>query len=808
MTVNKRFNNFFITPAIDNFTLVYYENNYNLWFEDTIVKTIEDVKKPTKRLSNELLTSFSEYINKQNEFPKEVNELYNSINKNMARGSDGFKILKDLFQTITVKNKKRENLENSSDKIRNTYFKGDIGEKSSNGPLEAIKNLLEDNYKKSIRKLNNNETKTIYIDCDILKKYNIYSKETNNNDKEKMSLFSYLEKKPNELIEIFDMILSSFLNPDIKEYYIKFDYNDEKTKLNDLLSDKLGTFIKTTGVVKGLYKITPRLKTGVFECKKCMKLYEVDSDDGAVVEPSLCDDCGHRNFRLLKKESVYYNSRKLLIEEPVEDLGNKTNPRNILTVTVGDGDFINKINVGDRVDITGILSNYKDSKTNEFNFYIDCNNIEKIGDLDLTISEEEEKEIIELSKDKNIFKKLIDSSGFDLELPDEIKISMLCSIVGGGYVSNGRSEINSLLITNPGFGKSDFFEWVASIVEKCIMTSGASSSGVGLTGAIDKDPITGQNVLKAGALPLASGGICIGDELDKLNRKAFGQLNNMIEKGKENFNKGGINETLYCKATFIGGANFKYERFDKYKSMKDQIVFPPSFLSRMDTVFVVKDDPDEEIVDPILDRYTGKEIEVKENEIANELLKKYLYYAKHNFNPTLTDEAKKAASKYIKEVIEFHKSTELDDVIEFTRTRFVNSIARLGGAIAKLHLRNEITEEDIEEVIKLKNYCFKLMGFDIENNEVNPEIVNGEVTSNKKDQYQTIFDIIIEEKEKEESVYITGYGVAKQYIKSKFIEITNASERTCDDVIAELYKDNKLSKNKYGREMYYDIIRI
>jgi len=808
MTADNRLDNFFITPAINKFTLIYYENNYNLWFEDTIIKTIENVNKPTKRLSNKLLINFPDYINTQNDFPGEVNELYNSISKNMSRRSDGFKILKDLFQSILQKDKKIENLKNSSDKIRNTYFKESIGEKSSSGPLEAIKKLLEDNYTNSIEKLNNNETKTIYIDCDILKKYNIYSKETNNNDKEKMSLFSYLEKNPNELIETFDMTLSSFLNPDVKEYYIKFDYHDEKTKLNDLLSDKLGTFIKTTGVVKGLYKIIPYLKTGVFECKKCMKLYEVDSNEGAVVEPNLCDDCGHRNFRLLKKESVYYNSRKLLIEEPIEDLGNKTNPRNILAVTVGDGDFINKINIGDRVDITGILSNYKDNRSNEFNFYIDCNNIEKIGDLDLTISEEEEKEIIELSKDKNIFKKLIDSSGFDLELPDEIKISMLCSIVGGGYVSNGRSEIHSLLITNPGFGKSDLFEWVASIVEKCIMTSGASSSGVGLTGAIDKDPITGQNVLKAGALPLASGGICIGDELDKLNRKAFGQLNNMIEKGKENFNKGGINETLYCKATFIGGANPKYERFDKYKSMKDQIVFPASFLSRMDTVFVVKDDPDEEIVDPILDRYTGKEIEVKENEIDSELLKKYLYYAKHNFKPVLTEEGKKVASEYIKKVIRFYSSTDLNDVIEFTRTRFVNSIARLGGAIAKLHLRNEITKEDIEKVIALKNYCFKLMGFDIENNEVNPEIVNGEVTSNKQHHYQTIFDIITEEKEKEESVYLMNYGVAKQYIKSKFVEITNASESTCNKAIKELFDNNRLSKNRYGQEMYYDIMKI
>ena len=98
--------------------------------------------------------------------------------------------------------------------------------------------------------------------------------------------------------------------------------------------------------------------------------------------------------------------------------------------------------------------------------------------------------------------------------------AMLCCIVGGGVV-RGRSEIHSLIIGNPGEGKSDLLEWVNLVSEKCIMASGTSSSAVGMTGAIDKDPITNQNVLKAGAFVLASGGICAADELDKLNKTGF-----------------------------------------------------------------------------------------------------------------------------------------------------------------------------------------------------------------------------------------------------------------------------------------------
>lgn len=803
---------FFISPLIKNFTLVYHEEEYNLWFEDNIVKTIEDVNKPIKRQTNKLYdTTFSKFINKDIKLPKEYYEIHEAITNNAKRGDDCFYIFKDLFITLMDKDKKMENLLNASDKIKNTYTKSNLKTQSSKGTLDATTKVLKENYEKSIENINNKETKTLYIDCDILKKYYvIYDDIDDNGENIKETLYSLLENKPNDTIETFKTSLELLLNEDIKEYYIKFDYNGNETRIDELLSDKLGRLIKTTGIIKGIYEIKPYLKTGVFECRGCMKIHEVEAASGDIIEPSLCDICGGRSFRLLEEKSTYYNARKLLIEEPIEEIGNKTNPRNLIMITTGEGKFVNKLNIGDRVNITGILSNYRDDKTGEFNFYINCNNIDVIGDVAINISEEEEKQIIELSKEENILQKLTKSIAPQLYLDDEIKQAMLYSVVGGGIVKDGRSEIHTLIISNPGYSKSDLFEWTGSVSEKCIMTSGANSSGVGLTGAIDKDPVTGQNVLKAGALVLASNGICVGDELDKLNKNAFGKLNMMLEHGYENFNKGGINETLYCNSTFIGGANPKYERFTKYKSLKEQITFPASFLSRMDNIFICMDDPSEEIFDLILNRFTDEdeaEDNVDTDIISKDLLKKYLYYAKHNFKPVLSEKAKQKSKAYIRDVLYFFEECDKngEEIIEFTLSRFINSVARVGGAIAKLHLRNEILVEDIEQVIKLKNHCFKLMGYDIPNGTVEEEIVKGEVKSDKRFQYQTIFDIITGEKEKEESVYMNGYGLAKSYIKTRFNELTGLSDKTCDKIIKYLYDDDKLSKRKYGIYSYYDI---
>ena len=106
--------------------------------------------------------------------------------------------------------------------------------------------------------------------------------------------------------------------------------------------------------------------------------------------------------------------------------------------------------------------------------------------------------------------------------------------------------------------------------------------------------------------------------------------------------KAGVVATLNARTSVLAACNPKYGRFDRFKSIADQIDLPSTLLSRFDLVYIITDKPQEDtdrrIAEHILNIHRRPE-EAITQQISLELLEKYVLYAKMNVKPQVTKEA-------------------------------------------------------------------------------------------------------------------------------------------------------------------------
>ena len=560
-------------------------------------------------------------------------------------------------------------------------------------------------------------------------------------------LADLLVEKPDEIISASQTAIKN-INPLAKdiELNIRFENLTNIIPLKTLLSKYIGSFVAADGIVRKTDEIRPRIETATFECRGCMRLHEVEqTSDRTIIEPSLCSECGGRSFRLLQEESKYIDTQTARMQEPLENLSGGTEPKQMLMIL--EDDLVDELNPGDKVRITGTLKTFREERSGKFKNYIYVNHIEHLEQEfeELHLSEEDEEQIIALSKDPKIYEKIIKSTAPSIKGYRDVKEAIALQLFGGAAKqledeTRLRGDIHILIVGDPGIGKSQILKYVSKLAPRSIYTSGKGTTGAGLTAAAVRDELGGWS-LEAGALVLGDqGNVCV-DELDKMRSEDRSALHEALEQQTVSIAKAGIMATLNSRCSVLAAANPKFGRFDRFKVLAEQIDLPSPILSRFDLIFVIEDKPtregDSALAQHILHTHQFNTVDY---EIEPELLKKYIAYARKNVNPILTDEANEVLKNFYVDTRN-SSNTEENTPVPIT-ARQLEAIIRLAEACAKMKLKEVVDKEDAQKAVRLQMACLKEVGVDPETGEIDADIVSGGTPKSDRNKMQTILNEI------------------------------------------------------------------
>ncbi|MBO3769933.1 MAG: minichromosome maintenance protein MCM [Thermoproteota archaeon] len=534
----------------------------------------------------------------------------------------------------------------------------------------------------------------------------------------------------------------------------------KKISIRDIKSSLLGKLVCFEGVVVRASEIKSILLKGVFRCKNCGETYE-EFQTGLVLKPPRCGTCGTSklsDFDLLQDKSTFIDYQEIRVQEKPEDLPAGVMPHSIsLRLT---GDLTDRVRPGDRVQITGIVvatpdrHPLKNLQYTTFSLSVEVNYIEalmhELGEV--TLTPEEEKKIIEMSKDPWIYQKLVKSIAPSIYGLEEIKEAILLQMVGGvrRTYPDGvtvRGDINLLLIGDPGTAKSQLLKYVQRIAPRGLYTSGRGVTAAGLTAAVVRDK-TGSFTLEAGAVVLADKGIAAIDEFEKMRAEDRVAIHEAMEQQTVSVAKGGIVATLNARTAILAAANPVYGRYDDSLNFSENVDLPPTLLSRFDLYFIIKDRPDKETDAKLSDHILKMHMEAYDygdEIIPPDLLRKYLAYCKR-ITPRLTPEATERIKSFFLQLRS--SSQEANAPIPIT-PRHLESLIRLSVARARLMLREEVTVEDAEVAIRLMNYSLSTAGLDVSTGKIDVDIL---MTGKSRSKWEKM-RIILKEIENLEAEY-------------------------------------------------------
>lgn len=523
-------------------------------------------------------------------------------------------------------------------------------------------------------------------------------------------------------------------------------------RMRELRSNVLGDLVSFSGTVTRTTQVRPELSQGVFKCKDCGAVIKDVSQEYVYTEPLFCPNhlcTNRRRFDLDLSQSQFCNWQRVHVQESTEEMPNGALPRTMDVIIRNE--LCEQIKPGSALTFTGYLaavpdvlqlklpsqksvptaegvaeeSSRRNPNAKELSYRLCFFGIHAdVCSEDEGFSNEELATVRRIQHTPDLYTRLSESLFPTIHGHSNIKSAILLMLVGGVCKAKDirlRGDINVLLVGDPGTAKSQFLKQTSALNPRSIYTSGKSSSAAGLTAAVIKDGETGEFTIEAGALMLSDQGICCIDEFDKMSYKDQVSIHEAMEQQTITIAKAGINATLNSRASILAAANPIRGRYDKRKTLRQNVNLSPPIMSRFDLYFVLIDEADMENDRSISRHILQNHVAYNEGSqsvvgmalarpFTVEEVKLYVRYIKGK-TPVLTEESKKElASRY--------NSLRQDSLVNTNNyrmtVRHLESLIRISEALAKIHNDPEVSPPYIHEAYRLlKSSLVEIKGDDV-----------------------------------------------------------------------------------------------